>query len=335
MEAAGAFAAILAIVITGLATPGQELLNSAWASQPIVQVSTDRINYNLGEPVTVSGQIFPTAQNQSVVVQIFNPKGNLINIEPIYTKGDGQYRVVFKIGGPYAIEGVYKAVATYGPSQATVQFDMQAAAFETRNIHDLAIQQGAQFEVHPKQVVVLTGTSTINGTLIIDKGGKVINHSSLTGVGGSIINYGAIRNYNTMTMRGCSVSLESYSVFINSGKLVVISDSCNGALTNNGILNNQGTLLVMWQAGDSHQGTIVNNRTINNFQSATFHVWGTFLNNGLVKNSGQLRGLLTPNGDKPNQASSIVNSGSIKNYCGSAFEPRGTFSGNEASNQCV
>ena len=116
---------LLGILLASLAAVSAS--SAAFAQAAAITVSTDKASYNSGETVTISGKVGTVVSGQSVILQVFNPKGAAYRFDVVSVAADGSYTYPLKIGGHIGITGTYTATVTYNKQQASSTFTFTAA----------------------------------------------------------------------------------------------------------------------------------------------------------------------------------------------------------------
>lgn len=93
---------------------------------PGIVAAPDKVTYNAGETVTVSGRVADVDGDRYAVIQIHNPNGAAYRLDQISPASDGSFSYTFGIGGPLGIPGDYEVILSYGDSYAELGFRLLA-----------------------------------------------------------------------------------------------------------------------------------------------------------------------------------------------------------------
>jgi hypothetical protein len=107
---------------------------ASFAQSSALSIEIEEKDYRTGDTIRVFGTIAVFKENQVPIIQIFNPNGALYRADPVELGSDGTYSYEFKIGGKSGVSGTYRAVVTYGTSQAETPFDFVSVESETVNV---------------------------------------------------------------------------------------------------------------------------------------------------------------------------------------------------------
>ena len=106
--------------------PGTENVNGI-CETPItgnISVNTESTFYTTGNTIVISGSIQNlTEYEQSVVILIVSPDGNLVTIDQVSHDSSGNYSTTVTAGGTMNSNGEYEVRAQYGASKITSTFD--------------------------------------------------------------------------------------------------------------------------------------------------------------------------------------------------------------------
>ncbi len=87
-------------------------------------VKTNKETYNIGEKVSISGNVPAVIEGVPVAIRVFNPNGILYRIGQSSPTNE-MYSYQFQIGGDVAIEGVYIIKATYSGQSVQTSFQLK------------------------------------------------------------------------------------------------------------------------------------------------------------------------------------------------------------------
>ena len=91
-----------------------------------ITVNTDKIEYQEGETIIISGDVDEILPNVPVSLQIISQKGNLINIQQLEMKSNKKFQAIIHGSGRlWKGFGTYKIVAHYGSEKAQQKFEFK------------------------------------------------------------------------------------------------------------------------------------------------------------------------------------------------------------------
>lgn len=102
-------------------------VQSAVDTDVILEISTDKSEYLIGDTVRLNGKALPVS-DKSVVVQVFNPSNFALSFGQIKPANDGRFEHSFVLQGSNAIEGDYTIRVTY--SEKTVTYGIRVISIE-------------------------------------------------------------------------------------------------------------------------------------------------------------------------------------------------------------
>lgn len=85
--------------------------------QVVLNISTDKKEYLIGETVTISGNASPVS-DKFVIIRVFNPANFAISFAQVAPSGDGSFSNSFLLKGDIAIAGNYTINVTYSGKSA-------------------------------------------------------------------------------------------------------------------------------------------------------------------------------------------------------------------------
>jgi hypothetical protein len=96
--------------------------------EPNLTVQTDRPSYDIGDNITVFGNISESlldkTQEHILVFELLNPRGNLVRSDQIQILENGSYNYNFPIGGLQNLRGTYTVIVTFQSNiQAKTSFE--------------------------------------------------------------------------------------------------------------------------------------------------------------------------------------------------------------------
>lgn len=95
---------------------------------PAVTVETDKVYYNAGETVNISGKVANvTATDLPVIIQVFNPNGAAYRFDQVVpSSADGSFKYSLEISGILGVPGDYTIKASYGTYSTQTGFRLLA-----------------------------------------------------------------------------------------------------------------------------------------------------------------------------------------------------------------
>ena len=211
----------------------------------LVSVSTDKLLYNYGDTVLISGSVSPVIEGVPVNIQIKKSDGTLVTIDQFNPESDGIYSREYQASGPlWNIIGSYTVVAQYDQEEAQIIF------FFRGNVEKFCGKSIDQFKhvmsgTEKNDLLVGTDSSDLilgkeGSDIILGKGGN----DCIYGGRGSDIIFGYSGNDRIVGNEG-----DDYinggdgddRIFGNSGNDVIDgeadTDVCNGGVGTNRIAN--------------------------------------------------------------------------------------------------
>jgi hypothetical protein len=99
---------------------------SVKAALPVdLNAMLDRDTYGLGELLVITGTVKPVMEGRLVLINVNNPDGTIYNFGHVTPNADGTFKHEFRLVGPLAITGEWKATYTYLGSQIIDSFSVR------------------------------------------------------------------------------------------------------------------------------------------------------------------------------------------------------------------
>jgi plastocyanin len=91
---------------------------------PTISVAVDKIRYNVGDTVTLSGKVLNAVQNKSVIFEVVDPTDNLYTRGQAELKSDGTFEWFFKVAN-IAPVGTWTIKTKFADQAATASFEIE------------------------------------------------------------------------------------------------------------------------------------------------------------------------------------------------------------------
>jgi len=125
-------------------------IGTVFASESLISVQTDDENYDEGDTIVISGQVFTIVGDTQITLQLFN-EGNMIEIAQIKLSADGNYsHPIIAEGNLWKNEGNYSVKVTYGEgniAETTFLFTPKSAVLDTTDIFEVDITDSGTFDI--------------------------------------------------------------------------------------------------------------------------------------------------------------------------------------------
>jgi len=89
-----------------------------------LNVKMDKDTYGLGDFIIITGTAKPVIEGRLVLINVLNPTGSIYNFDNVTPNKDGTFKHEFRIVGPLAVTGEWKATMTYLGLQVTDSFSV-------------------------------------------------------------------------------------------------------------------------------------------------------------------------------------------------------------------
>lgn len=142
--------------------------------EPAVSASTDKSSYVEGDTIVVSGKVKSVLIGTPIILQVFDPDNNRIEIAQINPAQDGSYtHTINAVGSPWKKDGEYTVQVFYGPAsnamETTFLFSTKGAVLETKQIFQVDTGGFGAFDVE----YIIKG-ATVKDMVIDVKGSALI-----------------------------------------------------------------------------------------------------------------------------------------------------------------
>ena len=125
-------------------------IGTVFASESVISVQTDDENYDEGDTIVISGQVFTIVGDTQITLQLFN-EGNMIEIAQIQLSADGNYsHPIIAEGNLWKNEGNYSVKVTYGEgniAETTFLFTPKSAVLDTTDIFEVDAGNSGTFDI--------------------------------------------------------------------------------------------------------------------------------------------------------------------------------------------
>ena len=126
-----------------------------------ISVNVSRTSYDPGDSIFISGFIQNlTDYNQSVVLMVVSPEGDIVNLQQVIPDSTGNYSMEFIAGGGMIVSGEYDVRAQYGAQKITDYFVYSGSEEMTP-----VIPAPVQPEPEPEPVPVSTNVFSVKGAI--------------------------------------------------------------------------------------------------------------------------------------------------------------------------
>lgn len=120
--------------------------------ESVVSVSTDKSSYLEGDTVVVSGNVRSIIVGTPVILQVFDPDNNRVEIAQINPAQDGSYtHTILALGPLWTKNGEYIVQVFYGPVsnaiETTFLFNTESVVSETKQIFEVDAGSYGTFDV--------------------------------------------------------------------------------------------------------------------------------------------------------------------------------------------
>jgi hypothetical protein len=121
--------AILLVFFSAIPHGMAESLASS-PTAPIV-VQTDKVMYERGDIMVISGQIRNIVSVTPLTIQIVDPNQNIVHVDQILVAKDGRFSLIVPVEGPlWKVPGNYTLISQYGPKHISSMVQFQFEEFE-------------------------------------------------------------------------------------------------------------------------------------------------------------------------------------------------------------
>jgi predicted secreted protein with PEFG-CTERM motif len=123
---------------------------TAFAETTLISVETDDDNYDEGDTIVVSGQVYTIIGDTQVTLQLFR-EGNMIEIAQIQVSKDGNYsHTIIAEGKLWKNQGEHIVKVTYGEgniAESTFLFTPKSAIIDTTDIFEVNAGGSGTFDI--------------------------------------------------------------------------------------------------------------------------------------------------------------------------------------------
>ena len=169
------------LIIVGIISSG-----TAFATESLISVQTDNVDYDEGDAIIISGHISTIIGKTQVTLQLFY-NDNLIDIAQIEVSQDGNYsHIIIAEGRQWQNDGVHSLKVTYGEgniAETQFTFNPNSKIIETKDNFEVTAGNSGTFDIpysikggiiediriEPQIVGILVKIDSVHrGTLVLD-----------------------------------------------------------------------------------------------------------------------------------------------------------------------